>query len=268
MQLAVLSAQQRRKLLPRLGLASVRALAAALVLIVLATGSASAAGTLRVATSADYPPFNYFDEEGRLAGFDIEIARALCAEMEVQCLFIHREWALLIPALLAGEFDAIAASMSITEKRRRIVSFTDHYYRNASQFVTSRGSDFDPKWPEGKTIGALRATIASDWLEENVAGIATVRLYRGQTELLQALVNGHVDAVFGDILGLHAWLSTSEDAKFRFIGEGIRLDEGIGIAVRHQDEALRLRLNGALRALITNGIYRRINARYFPFSIH
>ena len=245
-----------------------RALAAALVLILLATGSAGAAGTLRVATSADYPPFNYFDEEGRLAGFDIDIARTLCAEMEVQCLFIQREWALLIPALLAGEFDAIAASMSITEKRRRIVGFTDHYYRNASQFVTSKGSDFDPKWPEGNTIGAVRATIASDWLEENVAGIATVRLYRGQSELLQALVNGHVDAIFGDILGLYAWLSTIGGATFRFTGEGIRLDEGIGIAVRHQDEALRLRLNGALRALITNGIYRRINARYFPFSIH
>ena len=245
-----------------------RALAAAFVLILLASGSAGAAETLRVATSADYPPFNYVDEEDRLAGFDIDIARALCDEVEVQCLFIQREWAFLIPALLAGEFDAIAASMSITEKRRRIVSFTDHYYRNASHFVTDKGSDFDPKRPEGKTIGALRDTIASDWLEENVAGIATVRLYRGQTELLQSLVNGHVDAVFADVLGLHAWLGTLEGATFRFIGEGIRLDEGIGIAVRHEDEALRLRLNGALRALITNGIYRRINARYFPFSIY
>ena len=238
------------------------------MLILLATGSAGATGTLRVATSADYPPFNYFDEENRLSGFDIDIARALCDEMEVRCVFIQREWAFLIPALLAGEFDAIAASMSITEKRQRIVSFTNHYYRNASHFVTSKGSDFDPKWPEGKTIGAMRATIASDWLEENFAGIATVRLYRGQTELLHALVNAHVNAIFGDVLGLHAWLNTVEGATFRFIGEGIHLDEGIGIAVRHEDEALRLQLNGALRALIANGTYRRINARYFPFSIH
>ena len=245
-----------------------RALAAALVLILLATGSAGAAGTLRVATSADYPPFNYLDEEDRLTGFDIDIARSLCNEMEVRCLFIQREWSLLIPALIAGEFDAIAASMSITEKRRRIVSFTDHYYKNASHFVTGKGSDFDPKRPEGKTIGALRATIASDWLEENLAGIATVRVYRGQTELLQALVNDHVDAIFGDLLGLYAWLNSRDGASFRFIGEGIHLDEGIGIAMRHEDEELRLRLNGALRALITNGIYRRINARYFPFSIH
>ena len=245
-----------------------KALAAAVVLILLATGSAGAAGTLRVATSADYPPFNYVDEEDRLTGFDIDIARALCDEMEVQCLFMQREWALLIPALLAGEFDAIAASMSITEKRRGIVSFTDRYYRNASHFVTRKGSDFDPKRPEGKTIGALRTSVASDWLEETVAGITTVRLYRSQTELLLALVNAHVDAVFGDVLGLHAWLDSRDGAGFRFIGEGVHLDEGIGIAVRHEDEALRLRLNGALRALITNGIYWRINARYFPFSIH
>jgi len=77
-----------------------------------------------------------------------------------------------------------------------------------------------------------------------------------------------VDAIFGDVLGLHAWLSTSEGATFRFIGEVFHLDEGIGIAVRHEDKALLLRLNGALRALITNRIYRRINSRYFPFSIY
>ncbi|MDE0342443.1 MAG: transporter substrate-binding domain-containing protein [Deltaproteobacteria bacterium] len=240
----------------------------ALLLLILLVAGPAAAGTLRVGTVGDYPPFNYLDEESRLTGFDIDIARALCDEMEVECHFIQEKWAELIISLRAGKFDAIAASMSITERRKRVVSFTDHYYRNASRFVTSKGSDFDPKRPEGRTFGAMRATIASDWLEENVAGIATVRLYRGQTELLQALVNARVDAIFGDALGLHAWLDSRDGATFRFAGEGIHLDEGIGIAVRHEDEVLRLRLNGALQALFTSGIYRQINARYFPFSIY
>ena len=87
-QLAVLPAQQRRKLLPHQGLASVRALAAALVLILLATGSAGAAGTLRVATSADYPPFNYLDEEDRLAGFDIRY-RPRALRRDGGPVFIH-----------------------------------------------------------------------------------------------------------------------------------------------------------------------------------
>ena len=178
------------------------------------------------------------------------------------------EWERLIPELRASSFDAIAASMSITEKRRQLVSFTDRYYSNVVRFVARKGSGFDPANPAGKTIGASRATIASDWLEANLAGTATIKLYTGQQELHRDLAAGRLDAMFGDSLGSYAWLRGPEGAGFEFVGVEYRLDEGIGIAVRHEDAALLLRLNDALKAVLADGTYERINARYFPFSIY
>ena len=244
-----------------------RIIAAALAFILLAAGPA-VAETLRVGTVGDYPPFNYIDDAGQLTGFDIDIARSLCERLEARCLFQRHPWPMLIPELRAGTFDAIVASMSITEERRRVVAFTDRYYSNVSKFVTSKGSNFHPDELAGRTVGALRATIASDWLDEHAAGVATIKLYDSQPELLHALSRSRVDAVFGDVLGLYARLMGPTGSDFTFVGEGIELDEGIGIALRQEDEALRRRINEALRGIIADGTYRRINARYFPFDIH
>ena len=230
--------------------------------------SLAADGKLRIGTVGDYPPFNYIDDAGEPAGFDIEIAGALCAEMGADCELQWHEWEALIPELRAGTFDAIAASMSITEKRRQLVSFTDRYYSNVVRFVAREGSGFDPGNAAGTTIGVARATVSSDWLEANMAGVATIELYTGQQEMLDDLVAGHLDAVLGDGLGYHAWLQSPDGAGFEFTGDGLRLDEGIGIAVRKEDETLRQNLNRALRAILADGTYEAINARYFPFSIY
>ena len=169
-----------------------RLLAAALVLSLLAATPTLATEKLRIATTGGYPPFTYVDNAGEIAGFDIDIALALCAELGAECEVVLEEWERLIPELRASSFDAIAASMSITEKRRQLVSFTDRYYSNVVRFVARKGSGFDPANPAGKTIGASRATIASDWLEANLAGTATIRLYTGQQELHRDLAAGRL----------------------------------------------------------------------------
>ena len=245
-----------------------RTCATALFLALFAACPALAAEKLRIATTGDYPPFSYVDDAGEIAGFDVDIALALCAELDAECDIVLEEWERLIPELRAGSFDAIAASMSITEQRRLRVSFTDRYYSNVVRFVARTGSGFDPADAAGKIIGAARATIASDWLAANMAGTATIKLYAGQQELHKDLAAGRLDAVFGDGLGSYAWLQGPEGAGFEFVGEGYRLDEGIGIAVRHEDASLLARLNRGLEAILANGTYEQINARYFPFSIH
>lgn len=266
-RLAIVSAS------PGLGVAAYgKTLAAALALGILLSATASAADDpddkLRIGTEGTYPPFNYLDEAGRFTGFDVDIALALCTKMDTHCEFVQQDWEGLIPALQAGRFDMIAASMSITAKRRLVVSFTDRYYSNIVRFVARNDAGFDPANPAGKTIGASPATVASDWLEQNLADVATIRLYAEFEELLRDLLAGRLDAVFGDGLGWHVWLESPEGADFAFVGEGYRLDEGIGIAVRKDDPQLLLRLNEALQAILEDGTYEKINARYFPFSIH
>ena len=121
-----------------------------LLLLILLVAGPAAAGTLRVGTVGDYPPFNYIDDAGELTGFDVDIARALCDEMEVECNFIQEKWAELIISLRAGKFDAIAASMSITERRKRVVSFTDHYYSNVSQLRDKQGLQLPSRNESGR----------------------------------------------------------------------------------------------------------------------
>ena len=247
-------------------------LAATLIFVLLCSapvfGDSKALETLRIGVDPSYPPFSEIDGAGRLKGFDIDIARALCTQMKTECEFVRQDWEGLIPALRAGKFDAIVSSMSITEKRRRLVAFTERYYSSGVRFVARKGSGFDPEDPAGRTVGAMRATIASDWLEDNRSKFAGIRLYTDQGALDRALIEGRVDAAFGDALGFWKWLGSPEGANFAYAGEPYRLDEGIGIAVRKEDETLRQRLNRAIRAILADGTYKTINARYFPFSIY
>ncbi len=244
----------------------------ALILVLLtaapAFGDDTAPETLRIGVDPAYPPFSDIDDADRLVGFDIDIALALCARMKAECAFVRQEWEGLIPALLADRFDAIVSSMSITERRRRLVAFTERYYSSGVRFVARKGSDFDPTAPGGRTVGAMRATVASDWLEDNRSKFADIRLYADQGALDRALIEGRVDAVFGDALGFWKWLKSPEGAGFAYAGDPYRLDEGIGIAVRKEDETLRRRLNRALRAILADGTHARINAKYFPFGIY
>ena len=222
---------------------------------------------LRIGSEGAYPPFNVVDQSGQLKGFDIDIALALCERLKVECKLVAQDWDGIIPALLAGKYDAIVASMSITAERKKVVGFTDKYYSNKVRFVAAKDGGFDPGNLAGKTIGAQRATIAASWLEKNAGG-AKIKLYDTQTNAYLDLAARRLDAIFADGLVLHEWLKTRDGAGFVLMGKAYELDEGIGIAVRKEDDALRQRLNAALAAIIADGTYARINARYFPFSIY
>ncbi len=222
---------------------------------------------LRIGVDPTYPPFSSIDSAGRLQGFDIDMAKALCQEIKMQCVFVRQNWEGLIPALRNGRFDAIISSMSITQKRRQRVAFTDRYYRTAVRYVSRKGSGFDPDNPADHKIGVMRATVASDWLEENLENPDAVQLFSDASTLYDALETGRVDAVFGDGIGFFAWLADNGE-NFDFVGDGYLLDEGIGIALRKEDQDLRHRLNGAIQAILADGTYASINARYFDFDLY
>ncbi|MDE0309113.1 MAG: transporter substrate-binding domain-containing protein [Acidiferrobacterales bacterium] len=225
-------------------------------------------GSVRVGVDPGYPPFSGVGESGDLKGFDIDIAQTLCDTMNVVCKFVKVEWKGLIPQLRAGTIDAIVSSMSITEERREKVAFTERYYSNVVRFVAHKNSTFNPNEPAGRTIGVAPATVSSMWLEKNVASIATIRYFTEQGSIYEALKSGEIDAIFGDGLGYWHWLQGPDGADFDFTGDGYRIDEGIGIAVRKDDRELLDKLNQAIRTILDDGTYEKINDRYFPFSIY
>ena len=226
-----------------------------------------ASDRIRIGVDPTYPPFSSLGDAGQLQGFDIDIAKALCHEIGKQCTFVQQDWEGLIPALRGGRFDAIISSMSITEKRRQLVAFTNRYYRTAVRYVSRKGSGFDPENPANRTIGAMQATVASDWLEENLENASAIQLFSNSQELFDAIGSGQVDALFGDAIGFEKWLEINA-GEFEFVGDEYYLDEGIGIALRKEDEDLRLLLNGAIQAILEDGTYASINARYFDFDLY
>ena len=232
--------------------------------------SPASAQSLKIASEGYYAPFNYIDDDGELAGFDIDIANALCDVMAVSCEFVQNDWDALIPGLVDQQYDAIVASMSITPEREDIVAFTLPYYSNMLTFVGSSGSSSDvtPSGLQGKKVGVLRSTVSSEYLESEFGDIVSISLFDTQEDALSGLVGGAVDLVLGDNLPLYDWLQSDEGQEHEFVGEFIDIDDRIGIAVRHEDVDLVDQINGALIEIIENGTYQEINAKYFPFSIY
>lgn len=229
---------------------------------------AMAADKLKIGTEGAYPPFNLIDASGKVGGFDVEIAQALCAKMGAECEVVTSDWDGIIPALNASKFDFIVASMSITEERKQAVDFTDPYYTNKLQFIGPKGTEFktDKASLKGKVIGAQRATIAGTWAEDNLGDTIELKLYDTQENAYLDLASGRVDGVLADTFVNWEWLKSDAGKGFEFKGDPVFDNDKIGIAVRKND-ALREKLNAALKEIVADGTYKQINDKYFPFSI-
>jgi polar amino acid transport system substrate-binding protein len=223
--------------------------------------------SIKVATEGAYPPFNAKDASGELTGFDVEIAKALCDEMKANCEIVAQDWDGIIPGLVAEKYDAIVASMSITDERKAMVDFTDRYYSNYLRIVAKKdGGVSSADDLSGKTVGAQRATVAATWAEDKLGRGSTVKLYDTQTAAYSDLEAGRLDALLSDVYPAYDWLKDKPD--YQFVGDNIDIDDVIGIAVRKGDDKLREAFNAALKAIRENGVYAKINEKYFPFDIY
>jgi arginine/ornithine transport system substrate-binding protein len=146
------------------------ALGAAAALFVLASAAYAKDWTkVRIGTEGAYPPFNYMSPDGQIVGFDVDIAMALCEHMKVECTLVQQDWDGIIPALLAKKYDAVVASMSITDERKQKVDFTKKYYQTPARFVARKGSgiEISKEGLTGKKVGVQRATTNDSFLTDN-----------------------------------------------------------------------------------------------------
>jgi ABC-type amino acid transport substrate-binding protein len=230
------------------------AFAAAAVLVGAAgMAPASADDVLRIGVEGAYPPFSWKEPDGTLKGFDIDIAMALCDKMGRQCELVEQDWDGIIPALLAKKYDAIVASMSITEERKKRVDFTDKYYHEPAKFVAAKdaGLEATPEGLAGKSVGVQRGTIHQCYMEKMFPD-TDLRLYGTQEE--------------------EGFLNTDAGKDFAFFG-GDQYDlechgEGAGIAVRKGEDDLREAFNKAIKEIRADGTYQAINAKYFDYDIY
>lgn len=231
--------------------------------------------TVRFGVEGAYPPFSYTQQDGTLAGFDIDLAYALCEEMQVKCELVAQDWDGIIPALLARKYDAIIAAMAITEERKRTVDFTDKYSKVPNRFVVPNSAPLSitPEGLKDKKIGVQRATTHDKYITDNFGNDVNIVRYGSTDEAYLDLRSGRVDAVLSDVLAISEGLLKKEGGNnFSLVGPTITdsrwFGEGSGIALRKQNSDLKAMLNKAITGLRENGKYQEINAKYFDFDIY
>jgi polar amino acid transport system substrate-binding protein len=245
--------------------------------LALALGAAGAQETtLRIGSEGAYPPFNSLNASGQLEGFDIDIANALCDEMKVKCEFVTQDWDGMIPALQANRFDAIVASMSITDERKQQVDFSHKYYNTPPAIAVPKDStltDVSPAGLAGKSIGVQGSTTHATYAEQTYKD-SEIKLYPTAEEYQLDLENGRIDAALDDIIVLDTFLKKEAGtACCKMLGQIAAppvavYGEGLGIAVRKGETDLVNKLNAAIDAIRANGKYKEINDKYFSFDVY
>ena len=228
---------------------------------------------LRFITDSDYPPFHYLDEVGALTGFNVDLAKAICEALEVECEVKDVDWAEIFTTLDRGEADAAIASIRISAESLEKADFSSRYYATPARFValkTNELKDIRPETLEGMKVGVAKGTGHEAYLKLFFPDVA-IATFDSAEDATKALKNGAIDFVFGDGIGLTFWINgvTSEGCcEFR---GGPYLDskyfgEGVGIAVKKDNRQLAEILNYALEQVHASGRYEELFLRYFPMS--
>jgi arginine/ornithine transport system substrate-binding protein len=254
----------------RLGLGTF--LFAGLLAASLAQAQAPAWAKVRVGVEGNYPPFSKMGADGKLAGFDIDIALALCARMKAECTLVQQEWDGMMPALAAKKFDMIVASMTISDERKKAADFSDPYYDVPSRWVAKAGTFKDHLAAsfKGKKIIVLRNSPRAKHVADNYKDSA-VLLVTKETDVYLELAAGRGDIGFGSsVVSADAFLKTPQGKGFAQVGPTVRLDGGgggVGIAFRKGGDALRLKVNDALKSIKADGSYKKLADKYFDFDV-
>lgn len=228
---------------------------------------------IRFLTEDDYPPFNFQGPDSQLAGFNVDLARAICAELAVPCTIQRRSWDLLIPSLDDNSGDAVIASLAINDDTRKQVDFTAPYFQAPGRFVLRKDSllkDIAPATLGDRSVSVVAGSRHEAFLTAFYPKLTRVTF---ETPALArtAVKAGRVQMHFGDATTLSYWLNGSEAGGCCEFRGGAFTDprffgDGVGVAVKKGNAALRRALDYALARLARRGVYGELYLKYFPIG--
>lgn len=229
--------------------------------------------TIRVAVEGAFPPFNYV-ENGELQGFEVDVAKAVCAAIPARCTFVAHEWDGIVKGLIKREYDAIASSLVITERRKKRIAFSRPYYRIPMAFITGKevpAGDVGPAGLAGKTIGVVDGSPEATYLEARYAS-SDLRRYGKLDDANLDLLADRIEFVLGDKLALSRFVESREGVECCRLAGDVPFDpayfaEGAAVGLRHDDPALKEDFDRAIAKVMADGTYDRIRGRYFSFDV-
>lgn len=237
--------------------------------------AALTAPPLKAACDNNYPPFSYTDDHGHPAGFDVEITKALCKEMQMDCEIVFMHFDEIIPAMTNSTIDFAAAGMAMTPQRQKLVNFTDHYYRSRSIFIEKKGNltGLSPADVKGKRAGAQLGTVHEQYLRTTYGDAIKVLPQEIFEDLFRDLQEGRLDFILVESLTGYSLLKTDLGKGLEAFGGPSAFDETAQstnsyIIVDKKNPQLLEKLNLALQAILRSGEYNRISNKYFDFNIY
>ncbi|MFT2097757.1 transporter substrate-binding domain-containing protein [Marinomonas sp. 2405UD66-6] len=246
----------------------------------LLTFSVSAsAETLRIGTSADYPPWESVDSAGEIVGFDRDIGDEVCARIGAECVWVNQNFDGLLPGLAIGKFDLVLAALSINAEREKNVDFSIAYADSPSSFIISSSntveSDIDTTkllaFLDGKKVGVQSGTTQEQVVINHIPS-AQVRVYERPEQILTDIKAKRIDAGFTQ---RSAWdgLVGENPTDFKYVGPLLKggdfseLGRGQGIVIRKGNAELKARVDEALKAMMEDGTIVRLSNATFGYDL-
>ncbi len=218
---------------------------------------------IRIGTEGAYAPWNFLNDDGKLVGFEIDLGNELCKRTESTCEFVTNEWDSIMPNLVAGNYDAIMAGMSVTEERKKTIAFSAEYYPpDPSRYVTTKDTKLNFDALEGKNVGVQGATIQAAYAEEKLSGKNTIKSYEKPDQSIADLMAGNIDLILADGAYLEPIVKGTK-GQIVFTGPDVAIGGGVAIGLRQNDEDLQKQLNGALDAMKKDGTLDQMIKKYF-----
>jgi len=260
-------------------------------LISFSFSSAAMAGDwskIRIGTEGAYEPWNFTDASGNLVGAELDLARNLCERMNADCTFVQQDWDGIIPALVNGKYDVIMAGMSVTDERKKTISFSKAYMTEPARFFTLKDSplstfssaknlnlDDDSSSTsgtisalnnamKGMNVGVTVATIHEDFANKYLD--ANLKVYPTQDEMNLDLAAGRIDAMLCDVGTAEAFMETSGGSNVATFGPNVfggLLGEGVGAGIRQADADLKAMFDEAIADAAADGTISKISMQWF-----
>jgi len=219
-------------------------------------GGMASAQTIRLGTEGAYPPFNFIDDAGNVAGFEREMGDEMCKRAGLTCEWVTNDWDSIIPNLQSGNYDVIIAGMSITDEREEVLDFSENYFPPAASAYVAASADADVKTG---TVSAQVGTIQAGYVAESGA---TLLEFATPDETIGAVRNGEAVAVFADKDFLRPAVDESAGALV-FVGEDVQLGGGVGLGFRDSDDELREKFNVAIKSMKEDGTLNAAIEKHF-----
>ena len=251
--------------------------------------------TVKIATEGAYAPWNFSTPQGKLDGFEPELAMELCRRMNVKCEVVAQDWDGIIPALNAGKYDAIMAGMNITPKREEVIQFSRTYAAGPHGWGAMKDSPLAKlagegeiihiekeadklqklidSWKpilKGKVIGVQGSTTNSAFLEKYLKGVIEIREYKTTEQHDLDLAAGRIDGIFAAHSSIAATMDKPEFKDMQIVGAGLGgevLGVGVAVGLRKADAELKKMFDDAINGAIKDGTIEKLTAKWFKIKM-